>query len=52
MTNLYLLWAYIMQFWSVVIVNCANPANIQGCVRVDQWLLPAVNEVVTFYKER
>ena len=44
--------AYVLQFWSVVVVNCVNPANIGGCIRVDQWLVPAIGDVIRFNEQR
>jgi len=56
MTNVWVIWlqvcVYITKFWSVVVVNCANPANIQVCVRVDQWLIPTISDVIRFDKKR
>ena len=33
---------YVIKFFSVVVVNCLNPANIQVCLPVHEWLLPEV----------
>ena len=56
MTNFWVVWVqtcvYVTQFWSVVVVNCVNPANIGGCIRVDQWLVPAIGDVIRFNKQR
>ena len=31
---------HLTAFWSVVVLNCIQPANWQYCYRVDQWLIP------------
>jgi len=31
---------HLTSFWSVVVLNCIQPANWQYCYRVDQWLIP------------
>jgi hypothetical protein len=31
---------HLTVFWSVVVLNCIQPANWQYCYRVDQWLIP------------
>ena len=33
---------YVVKFFSVVVVNCLNPANIQACLPVHEWLFPEV----------
>ena len=33
---------YVVKFFSVVVVNCLNPANIQACLPVHKWLFPEV----------
>jgi hypothetical protein len=35
---------YATAFWSVVVMNCIQPANWQYCYRVDQWLVPDLIE--------
>lgn len=35
---------YVIKFFSVVVVNCLNPANIQVCLPVHEWLLPEVKQ--------
>lgn len=36
------LYNYLSAFFSVVVVNCLNPANIQACLPVHEWLLPEI----------
>ena len=43
---------YLTAFWSVVIVNCAQPQNWKYCYRIDQWLIPEVIEGVTIYLDK
>jgi len=31
---------YLTAFWSVVVMNCIQPANWKYCYRIDQWLIP------------
>ena len=33
---------YVVKFFSVVVVNCLNSANIQACLPVHEWLFPEV----------
>jgi hypothetical protein len=33
---------YVFKFFSVVVVNCLEPANIQSCLPVHEWLFPEV----------
>ena len=33
---------YVVKFFSVVVVNCLNPANIQACLPVHEWLFTEV----------
>jgi len=37
-------WIHLVAFWQVVVMNCIQPINWQYCYRVDQWLLPEVQE--------
>jgi len=38
------LWIHTVAFFQVVVVNCIQPVNWQYCYRVDQWLLPEVEQ--------
>ena len=33
---------YLTKFFTVVVVNCLNPVNIQACLPVHEWLLPEI----------
>ncbi|OUW75435.1 MAG: hypothetical protein CBD74_14555 [Saprospirales bacterium TMED214] len=35
---------YLQAFWSVVVLNCAQPVNWEYCLPVHQWLFPAIQE--------
>ena len=51
---------YATAFWSVVVMNCIQPANWQYCYRVDQWLVPEIvhgwklriGEIVPYQNEK
>jgi len=36
------------RFFTVVVINCATPENFSGCVRVDQWLLPDIQNYAPY----
>jgi len=40
---------YIAAFWSVVVMNCIQPVNWKYCYRVDQWLIPGIQEGIHLY---
>ena len=33
---------HLTAFWSVVVMNCIQPANWKYCYRVDHWLIPGI----------
>ena len=35
---------YLISFWTVVVMNCIQPVNWKYCYRVDQWLVPDIQE--------
>ena len=40
---------YLFKFITVVLVNCFyTPENFKGCVKVDQWLFPYVEEYLPY----
>ncbi len=39
---MYTILNYFTAFWSVVIMNCIQPANWQVCLPVHKWLLPEI----------
>ena len=42
----YVIWSYLTAFWTTVFVGCMDPYNFKYCVRVDQWLFPAVGDIM------
>ena len=43
---------YLTAFWSVVVVNCIQPANWQYCMPVHEWLLPEVIVGIQYYLDK
>ena len=43
---------HLTAFWSVVVMNCIQPANWQYCYRIDQWLLPDFYRGVQIYLDK
>ena len=43
---------HVTAFWSVVVMNCVQPANWQYCYRVDEWLLPELSQGVQIYFDK
>lgn len=43
---------YLTAFWSVVVVNCAKPVNWQYCYRIDQWLIPDIQQGIEIYLDK
>ena len=37
---------YATAFWTVVVVNCAQPVNWEYCKDIDDWLIPGIIEGV------
>ena len=54
MTPFFMLTIYnhVVAFWSVVIVNCIQPANWQYCAPVHEWLLPDLIQGVQVYFDK
>jgi len=46
-TNFYPVYYYLVSFWTVVVMNCAKPANWEYCLPIHVWLLP---EIVNHYE--
>ena len=44
LTNVNQLAYYLQAFWSVVVLNCAQPVNWEYCLPVHTWLFPALEE--------
>ena len=38
------IYFYLQAFWTVVVMNCIQPANWQYCLPVHEWLIPQVIE--------
>ena len=43
---------YLTSFWTVVVMNCIQPANWQYCYRIDEWLLPDLRQGIEIYLDR
>ena len=43
---------HLTAFWTVVVMNCIQPANWQYCYRIDQWLLPEVMVGMQYYLDK
>jgi hypothetical protein len=51
---------YVIKFFSVVVINCLNPVNMQACLPVHQWLIPEIEygiklktgEIIPYQKEK
>lgn len=37
-------WIHLVAFWNVAVMNCIQPVNWKYCYRVDQWLLPEIQQ--------
>lgn len=37
-------WIHLVAFWNVAVMNCMQPVNWKYCYRVDQWLLPEIQQ--------
>ena len=43
---------HLAAFWTVVVMNCIQPANWQYCYRIDQWLLPDLYQGAQIYLDK
>ena len=43
---------YLTAFWSVVVMNCIQPANWKYCYRIDQWLIPELHQGIRIYFDK
>jgi hypothetical protein len=43
---------HLTAFWTVVVMNCIQPANWQYCYRIDEWLLPDLRQGIEIYLDR
>ena len=42
--SLYAIWTYLHAFWVTVVIGCLQPVNWQYCLRVQDWLIPAIGD--------
>ena len=57
---MYTIFNYFISFWTVVVMNCIQPVNWKYCYRVDQRLVPDIQEgwkhytgeIVPYQKEK
>jgi len=49
---MYTLINYMSAFWSVVVMNCIQPSNWQYCYRIDQWLIPDIQQGIEIYLDK
>jgi hypothetical protein len=43
---------YVTAFWSVVVMNCIQPANWEYCLPVNEWLIPELREGIKIYSDK
>jgi hypothetical protein len=43
---------HLSAFWTVVVMNCIQPANWQYCYRIDEWLIPDLRQGIEIYLDR
>tara|TARA_B100002019_G_scaffold211851_1_gene184636 strand:+ start:119 stop:316 length:198 start_codon:yes stop_codon:yes gene_type:complete len=43
---------HLTAFWTVVVMNCIQPANWQYCYRIDEWLLPDLYQGAQIYLDK
>ena len=41
-------WGYISAFWTTVVMNCVQPVNIEACLKINEWLIPAAHDYIEF----
>jgi len=41
-------WGYISAFWTTVVMNCVQPVNIEACLKINEWLIPAAHDYIRF----
>jgi len=44
-------WGYISAFWTTVVMNCVQPVNWQACLPVQDWLFPAIGDLIQLKRE-
>ena len=43
---------HVTAFWTVVVMNCIQPANWQYCLPVHEWLLPELRVGITMFFDK
>ena len=43
---------YTTAFWSVVVMNCVQPVNLQYCLPVHEWLVPDVVMGIEYFLDK
>lgn len=41
-------WGYISAFFYTVGLNCIQPVNIEACLKINEWLIPAAHDYIRF----
>jgi len=49
---MFTIFNYAAAFWSVVVINCVKPVNWEYCYRIDQWLLPEIQQGIQIYLDK
>ena len=44
--SLYAIWSYLAAFWTTVVLNCLQPVNWKQCLPVQDWLFPAIGDLI------
>ena len=44
-------WGYISAFFYTIGLNCIQPVNIEACLRVNEWLIPAAHDYMRLQTE-
>ena len=44
--NWYVVCSYLTAFWTTVILNCLQPVNWKQCLPVQDWLFPAIGDLI------
>ena len=49
---MYTILNHATAFWTVVVMNCIQPANWQYCLPVHEWLVPELYQGVQIYFDK
>lgn len=49
---MYTFFNYIASFWTVVVMNCIQPVNWQYCYKINEWLIPEINQGIQIYIDK